>query len=141
MSGYGKCCCGDKTDDEKIIELIRVFAPDLDEINDDILAVLIQVNSPYVWKERFGAFYHEAMAYYVAHKALLHQMIANTGGASGGVVGGAITSEREGDLSRSYGSAGGTSKSYVDTLDKTVYGLEFKRIRDMCLVGVCTRFG
>lgn len=131
----------DYDENQKILQIIRFVAPDLDDVTDNIVDVTINLIRPYVWKERFGKFYYEALAYLVAHRIKLHQMIAETGADSGAVVGGAITSESEGDLSRAYGSAGGNSKGYTDTLDKTVYGLEFKRIRDMCVVGVCTRFG
>ncbi len=127
-------------ENQKILTLIRMLAPDLNEVTDNIVEATIDITRPHIWKERFGKFYYEALAYLVAHRIKLHQMISETGAESGAVVGGAITSESEGDLSRAYGSAGGNSKSYTDTLDKTVYGLEFKRIRDMCVVGVCTRF-
>lgn len=128
-------------ENQRILTLIRMLAPDLNDITDNIVEAAIDITRPHVWKVRFGVFYNEALAYLVAHRLKLHQMISETGSDSGSVVGGAITSESEGDLSRGYGSAGGSNKGYTDTLDKTVYGLEFQRIRDMCVVGVCTRFG
>lgn len=136
-------CCdyANYEENQKILGLVRMLAPDLNDIPDQIVDVMISLTRPHVWKERFGVFYFEALAYLVAHRMKLHQMIAETGSESGAVVGGNITSEHEGDLSRSYGSAGGSGKGYTDTLDKTAYGLEFKRIRDLCVVGVCTRFG
>lgn len=136
-------CCDYSYYDEnqKVLTLIRILAPDLNDVTDDVVEVMINLARPHIWKERFGKFYYEALAYLVAHRIKLHQMVAEVGSESGSVVGGAITSEHEGDLSRSYGSAGSSGKGYTDTFGKTVYGLEFKKIRDMCVVGVCTRFG
>lgn len=54
---------------------------------------------------------------------------------------GSLVSEKEGDLARSYSSSGVGTGSYIDNLDKTAYGMEFKRIRDMCIVSIVTRFG
>lgn len=126
-------------EEEKIFRLIRMLAPDLDDVSDSVIMVLIDINKHYVSKEKFKSFYCEAVAYLVAHKAVLHQSIASEGAGSNALVGG-ITSEHEGDLSRSYGSGGSGTRGYTDTFDKTLYGLEFKRIRDMCIVPVTTRF-
>lgn len=126
-------------EEEKIFRLIRMLAPDLDDVSDSVIMVLIDINKHYVSKEKFKSFYYEAVAYLVAHKAILHQSIASEGASSNALVGG-ITSEHEGDLSRSYGSGGSGTRGYTDTFDKTLYGLEFKRIRDMCIVPVATRF-
>lgn len=131
------CKC-DETE-QKILQIVRVVAPDLVELSDNMLLALINLHKHHVSKSRFGEFYYEAVAYYVAHKAALHQLIAANGADNGSVVGG-ITSEHEGDLSRSYGSGGSGVHGYTDTLDKTIYGLEFKRIRDMCIVPMATRF-
>lgn len=133
------CRCAVDEDEQMIFQLIRALAPDLDDISDNMLMVLISINKHYVSKEKFKSFYHEAVAYLVAHKAVLHQSIASEGAGSNALVGG-ITSEHEGDLSRSYGSGGSGARGYTDTFDKTLYGLEFKRIRDMCIVPVATRF-
>ena len=129
-------------DNKKVIGLIRFLAPDLSEVNDEIISAAIDIYSRHLWRERFGKFYDEALAYYVAHHVKLHELIAYQGSDAGGVVGGAITSEHEGDLSRSYGSvSGGVSDGYSASLMKTWYGQQFLRIRDMSVMAVATRFG
>ena len=49
---------------------------------------------------------------------------------------GSVTSEKEGDLQRSYGD----KSASFDMLDKTYYGIEFKRLRSMCVVPIVTRW-
>lgn len=136
-------CLYDRIDaeDKKILELIRFIAPDLGDVNDDIALTAIGMYRKHLWKERFGSFYYEALAYYTAHNIKIHQLIGMQGAEAGGVTGGQITSEREGDLSRSYGSVSGSGGGYSASLGKTAYGLEFLRIRDMAMLAACTRFG
>ncbi len=142
MDTVVQCSCNHTADEDeqKIFHLVRMLAPDLDELSDNMIYTLIDLHKHYVSKVKFGVFYHEAVAYLVAHKATVHQMLAASGAESGAMVGGGITSEHEGDLSRSYGSAGSGNRGYNDTFDKTFYGLEFKRIRDMCIAPIATRF-
>lgn len=133
--------CHDNVD-EQVIKTIRFLAPDLADVNDEIISVAIRIYSRHLWRERFGKFYIEALAYYVAHHVKLHELISNQGADAGGVVGGPITSEHEGDLSRSYGSvSGGISDGYSASLMKTWYGQQFLRIRDMAIMAVATRYG
>ena len=135
-------CHHNVIDNTKIIDLIRFLAPDLSEVNDEIIGAAINIYSRHLWRERFGKFYDEALAYYVAHHVKLHELIAYQGSDAGGVVGGPITSEHEGDLSRSYGNVSGTpSDGYSASLMKTWYGQQFLRIRDMAIAPVMTRFG
>lgn len=79
--------------------------------------------------EVFGDRYGEAIGLKVLHiLALEYRNGGNPGtGTSGGSgTGGAVTAEREGDLSRSY-STGQASGSW-DDLDSTQYGQELKRL-------------
>ena len=115
------------------------MAPDLEAVTDATLRSLIAVYAPYVWKKRFGGFYHAALAFFIAHQAKLRELIAEYGSDGAAVVGGGVTSEHEGDLSRSYGSIAASSDD-DELLSKTVYGLEYKRLKKMLIVPVMTRY-
>ena len=130
------------TDDEikKVLGLIRLVAPDLEAVTDATLRSLIAVYAPYVWKKRFGGFYHAALAFFIAHQAKLRELIAEYGSDGAAVVSGGVTSEHEGDLSRSYGSTSSSTDDDDELLSKTVYGLEYKRLKKMLLVPVMTRY-
>lgn len=136
-------CWGERIDkdEQEVLKLIRFIAPDLGDVNDEIVLTAIGIYKKHLWKERFGSFYKEALAYYTAHHIKINQLVAVQGADAGGVTGGQITSEHEGDLSRSYGSVGGSGGGYSASLSKTAYGLEFLRLRDMAMMAACTRFG
>ncbi len=76
-----------------------------------------------------------AVAYLIAHELALAEMIADEGASSGIITSGAIQSEKEGDLERSYGSVEGSNTLY----DKTSYGRMFLSIRKICIVPVTVR--
>lgn len=129
---------------KKRLLIFRMVAKDLAEVNDEIVETMMEIYAPHLSKKVFGKLYDQALVYYVAHHMVMHETIANSGSTSGSSVAGQITSEREGDLSRSYGSGGGgtsASSGYDGSLGKTAYGIEFMRLRSMVSVGVMTRFG
>lgn len=128
----------DRKDTEKILEVIRLIAPDLNDVDDEVLTKLIEINKKYVWKARFQAFWYDAVANFVAHKYLMQKMITEYGGDNPMVMGGGLTSEHEGALSHSYALK--SIQGVLDPLDKTIYGVEFKRLRMQCIVPVSTRF-
>lgn len=150
---YNCCCQRDgasvaketKLENERILLIIRTLAPDLSEVDDKTILMLIDLHRPYVWKKRFGDLYEQALAYLVAHQAALYRMAESAGSSNAMLVSGPITSEHEGDLSRSYGSAssgsiGGSGKN-TGTYDRTIYGMKFLELRNMCVIGAVTRFG
>lgn len=149
-----RCCCTSQTlkhpeanleaENRKRLLLFRMLATDLADVNDDIVQTMLDMYAPHLSKKVFGDLYDQALVYYVAHHMVMHETIANSGSTSGSAVAGQITSEREGDLSRSYGSGGSASSAstgYDGSLGKTAYGMEFMRLRSMVSVGVMTRFG
>lgn len=95
-------------------------------------------------ESKFGDLYSQALVYLTAHRMAYQNLIAEGGSSSGAVIAGNIVSEKEGDLQRSYGSAGSGasgSGSGADAYDKTAYGILFKQIRDMRILAAATRFG
>ena len=121
---------------DKIKQAFSVICPEL-ILTDEELEVYINLVSPMLSESAFGNMYITAFVYLMAHHIVLRQLIAQSGenGSSDVGITGSVTSEKEGDLQRSYGNG---SASF-DMLDKTYYGIEFKRLRSMCVVPIVTR--
>lgn len=129
-------------DETRFIELFRLIIPGFDSVTDDMVMAMRKVCLPQVSFERFGKLYDEALCYLIAHRLTIQEVISTQGATSASLTAGAVVSEKEGDLARSFGASGSSNNgAATDTLDKTVYGQEFKRIRNMCVLSVATRFG
>ena len=98
-------------------------------------------------ERKFGKLYVTAFVYLMAHHIVMRTQIdladggTGTGSSNQSIISN-IVSEKEGDLQRSYGNGvanASSGDSGADLLDKTYYGLEFKRIRAMCIIPVVTR--
>lgn len=120
---------------DKIKQAFSVICPEL-ILTDEELEVYINFVSPMLSESVFGNMYITAFVYLMAHHVVLRQLIAQYGenGSSDVGITGSVTSEKEGDLQRSFGS-----KADFDMLDKTYYGIEYKRLCAMCIVPVVTR--
>lgn len=131
-------------DDAKFLETFRLLAPDLADAKDDLVLAYRKLAEPMISESKFGDLYPQALVYLTAHRMAYQNLIAEGGSSSGAVIAGNIVSEKEGDLQRSYGSAGSGasgSGSGADAYDKTAYGILFKQIRDMRILAAATRFG
>lgn len=126
---------------EKIKKSFAVICSEL-TLTDEEFEVYINLIEPMLSEQKFGKLYITAFVYLIAHHVVLRKLINSADGGNGtgasdlGIVS-SVTSEKEGDLQRSYGSA--ASGNALDLLEKTYYGLEFKRIRAMCIIPVVTR--
>lgn len=131
-------------DDAKFLETFRLLAPDLADAKEDLVLAYRKLAEPMISESKFGDLYPQALVYLTAHRMAYQNLIAEGGSSSGAVIAGNVISEKEGDLQRSYGSAGGGtsgSGSGADAYDKTAYGILFKQIRDMRILAAATRFG
>lgn len=132
-------------DDAKFLETFRLLAPDLADAKDDLVLAYRKLAEPMISESKFGDLYPQALVYLTAHRMAYQNLIAEGGASSGAVIAGNIVSEKEGDLQRSYGSAGsgasGSGSNYTDAYDKTAYGILFKQMRDMRILAAATRFG
>lgn len=72
----------------------------------------------------FGDKYNLAVALRVLHMLALEDLRGGTGTDTGAAFAGAVTSETEGQLSRSYGSSAGAMGVRFLSLQSTAYGLE-----------------
>lgn len=131
-------------DDAKFLETFRLLAPDLADATDDLVLAYRKLAEPMISESKFGDLYPQALVYLTAHRMAYQNLIAEGGSSSGAAIAGNVISEKEGDLQRSYGSAGSGasgSGSGADAYDKTAYGILFKQIRDMRILAAATRFG
>ena len=103
------------------------IAPEFDSVASDKRARFIEYATAEVDFGN-GTIKEQAIAYLAAHKL---SMASRVGGAAG-----QVTSEKEGSLSRSYGSVSGQTG-----YNQTSYGQEFIRLRDGNVVGFLTRAG
>lgn len=135
---------------EELIAQFRLTIPAMpaDVVSDEELASDIDVYRDYVSERRFGKLFPKALSYFIAHMRTLNDMIAgavSAGGTAGdsSLLAGAVTSEREGDLSRSYAtpSAASSSSDYDAVLKKTMYGQLFLQLRAMVCVTATVRIG
>lgn len=129
-------------DESKFLETFFLLIPNFDCSDDEILNML-KLTVPMVSKKRFGNLYEQALVYLVAHRLTVQKVIDSLdGGAMSSVLtAGDVVSEKEGDLQRSYGTRTSSVSTDDDLLKKTAYGLEYLRIRAMCLLTGMTRFG
>lgn len=132
---------------EEEAEFLKIFyalCPDLADVSEETVLVYRDMAAPMISESKFGDLYPQALVYLTAHRMAYQNLIAEGGSSSGAVIAGSVISEKEGDLQRSYGSAGSGasgSGSGADAYDKTAYGILFKQIRDMRILAAATRFG
>ncbi len=125
------------------LEAFRVVAPEFAATPDATVEGALAIVATELSASKFGSDYAKAHAYLAAH-FLAWQGIVAAGSTGGAATGGRITAEREGDLSRSYAdnsrapSAGG---SFADNMDRTAYGLEYRRLARKHIVPIMTRMG
>ena len=131
-------------EDAKFLKIFYALCPDLADVSEETVLVYRDMAAPMISESKFGDLYPQALVYLTAHRMAYQNLIAEGGSSSGAVIAGSVISEKEGDLQRSYGSAGSGasgSGSGADAYDKTAYGILFKQIRDMRILAAATRFG
>lgn len=131
-------------EEAKFLKIFYALCPDLADVSEETVLVYRDMAAPMISESKFGDLYPQALVYLTAHRMAYQNLIAEGGSSSGAVIAGSVISEKEGDLQRSYGSAGSGasgSGSGADAYDKTAYGILFKQIRDMRILAAATRFG
>lgn len=126
------------TNDELVL-LFRTIAPEFSAITDSQVLANIDLYKDFVSERVFGKLYYKALCYFTAHMMTMQNIIADEGADSTYLTGGNITSEKEGDLQRSYANVSSNS-SVDDLLNKTFYGKMFLQLRSMCRIPAMTRF-
>lgn len=114
-----------------IAEVIDDIAPEF--LNEDPARItrFIGYATLQVSEKAFGDRYDLAVAYLTSHMLSLSGR-NSTEGANGAA--GVITQKKEGDLSVSLAVPTGITQGNDATLALTSYGIEYLRMRDMCIV-------
>lgn len=136
---------------EELIEQFRLTIPAMpaDVVSDAELESDIDIYKYYVSEKSFGKLFPKALSYFIAHMRTLNDMVASAVASGGGagdssLVAGALTAEREGDLSRSYAAGSGSSSSdsaNESVLKKTLYGQLFLQLQSMVILSATIRVG
>ncbi len=124
-------------------EKLRKLAPELKDVPDDTVQMVLETAEDMVSRKQFGKLYERACLLLAAHYLTLWKQIGQEGSAAAAsLTAGEVTSEREGDLQRSYGgAASGYTSPTEKALAKTLYGQWFLSLRSRCIVPVLTRMG
>ena len=127
-------------DTAKILSTFRLVASEFIDVDDEIVNSMIELQGVRISQKAFGDKYDLSVAYLTAHAFKLDEMLKGGGASSGGLVSGAINSEKEGSISVGYTSP--TLSRYNDgsMYSKTAYGLLFLELRSQCIVPLMTRF-
>ena len=124
----------------KILSTFRLVASEFGDVDDEKVNSMIELQGVRISQKAFGDKYDLAVAYLTAHAFKLDEMLKGGSASSGGLISGAITSEKEGSISVGYASP--TLSRYNDgsMYSKTAYGLLFLELRSQCIVPLMTRF-
>ena len=127
-------------DATKILSTFRLVASEFNDMDDEKVNSMVELQGVRISQKAFGDKYDLAVAYLTAHAFKLDEMLKGGGASSGGLVSGAVTSEKEGSISVGYASP--TLSRYNDgsLYAKTAYGLLFLELRSQCIVPLMTRF-
>ena len=108
-------------------QIIAVKSPSF--ASDTRLDDFIVLAAYYVSESAYGARYQYALALIVLHWLTLDAQRGGSSTSSGSGVGGAITSEKEGDLARAFGAPSSSKKDADAYWNGTIFGQEFLSLR------------
>ena len=120
-----------------VIEIIRMLAPEFNEIDDSTLEKWIETVAPMVSKKQFGDLYKQALAFLVCHKLKMAGNGDNPFGDIGTIgIGFAIGSVSEGGSSVSFGANQSSNLATDAELALTIYGLQYLQLRRSVIVPI-----
>lgn len=118
-----------------VIDMIRLIAPEFDNVPDTDLELWIEFALPFVSKKQFGKLYNQALALFICHK----MKVANLGENSNdgmGTFADAVRFSSYSEGSRSVSFNNGINGSADDELKLTPYGLQYIALRKMVVVPI-----
>lgn len=120
-----------------VIDMIRLIAPEFNNVFDSDIEQWIEFASPFVSKKQFGKLYNQALALFVCHKMKVANLGVDENGGGMGTFADAVrfTSYSEGSRSVSFNN-GGFKGNADDELRLTPYGLQFIALRRMVVVPI-----
>ena len=117
-----------------VIETIKLIAPEFTNSEADI-AQWVEIVKPHISEKQFGKLYTQALAYLTAHYMKMSGLGDNTLGTVADSM--RVGSVSEGNTSVSYNSGAASGGQDADSeLALTPYGLQYKRIRQQCVIPV-----
>lgn len=112
---------------------IKALFPEFSTVNDVRIQALIDIANLSVSQKVWGSSYTPGIAYLVAH--LLKRSGAAAGVSGSSSQAGTVSSEKVGELQRSYASPSMSGSSAEDALlSTTSYGIEYLRLRRQLLI-------
>lgn len=130
----------------EILDIIRLVAPEFENVDDDALDMWIELAKPFVSKEKFGKFYEQAVAYLVCHRMTVAGLAeASDGNSELGMLTTLSTSTygigsiSAGSSSISFTNGGGGGAGTIDAdteLSRTKYGMQYITIRRLVIVPI-----
>ena len=127
-------------DTSKILNTFRLVASEFNDVDNEQVDSMIELQGLRISQKAFGDKYDLAVAYLTAHAFKLDEMLKGDSASSGGLVSGAITTEKEGSISVGYAPPLLSRYNDGSLYAKTAYGLLFLELRSQCIVPVMTRF-
>lgn len=111
----------------ELLTLLRIIAPEFEELEDTVLQTWLDLTQPLVSKSAFGAAYEQAVAYLAAHRMKMAGLGAE--GAFGNIADRTgVVSYTEGATSVSFGNNTGVAGA-ESSLSLTTYGMEYLRLK------------
>ena len=127
-------------DTAKILSTFRLVASEFNDVDDKKVNSMIELQGVRISQKAFGDKYDLAVAYLTAHAFKLDEILKGGGASSGGLISGAITSEKEGDISVGYAPPTLSRHNDGSLHSKTASGLLFLELRSQYIIPVMTRF-
>lgn len=116
-----------------VIDMIRLIAPEFNNVSDVELEDWIEFTKPFVSKKQFGKLYNQALALLICHK----MKVANLGVDDGmGTFADAVRFSSYSEGSRSVSFNNGRNGTADDELSLTPYGLQYIALRKMVVVPI-----
>jgi len=119
-------------------EIVVLKMPDL--ATDPRIDDFISLSAFYVSESIFSEKYQYALALVALHMFMLDKQSGGNSTSSGSGAMGGIKSEKEGDLSRSFGGMSGNVSQTKIYFSSTPYGLELLQLWNACILMPRTRF-
>lgn len=112
---------------------VKALFPEFSAVNDTRIQALLDIANLSVSQKVWGSAFAPGMAYLVAH--LLKRSGVAAGVSGGNSNAGTISSEKVGELQRSYAAPAMSGSSSDDALlSTTSYGMEYLRLRRQLIV-------
>ena len=120
-----------------VIEIIRLVALEFRSVEQDKLAMFVEIVRPMVSKKQFGKLYEQALAYLVCHKLKMAGYGENPLGEMGAIgIGFAVGSVSEGGSTVSFGANQSSNLATDAELGLTAYGVQYLQLRRSVIVPI-----